>query len=145
MRKLIFGFLMLGFLLGCDSLGTVINSPGVYQGGGYGGASSSAQAEREYQMVLQNYQEEPAAVLSELLNDDATSPNAAIVIENASMCNIVIAVSGNGYYKKVPIAAGKLRGVVVKKGNYRLSGQICNSRYDQVKDAHTSITLRIRN
>lgn len=133
---------MSGFLISCDSLGTIINSPGVYNGGGYG---SSAAAEREYQMVSQNYKEDPASVLSELINDDAASPNAAILIENVSVCNIVITVSGDGYYKKVPIAAGKLRGVVVKKGYYRLSGQVCGAIYDQVKDATTSITMKIRN
>lgn len=144
MKKLFYISFLSFLLISCDSLGTILSSPGIYQGGGYG-SSSSAQAEREYQAVAANYQEDSASVLSELLSDDAASSNAAIVIENASACNIVITVSGNGYYKKVPIAAGKIRGVVVKKGVYRLSGQVCNARYDQVKNADTSVTIKLRN
>lgn len=144
MKKIFLGVLLSSSLMGCDSLGTVINSPRSNQGGSYGVISAS-EAEKEYQMISKNYQEDPASVLTELLNDDESSPNAAIVIENGSACNIVITVSGKDYYKKVPIAVGKLRGILVKKGIYRLTGQVCNARYDQEKNANTSISLRISN
>ncbi|MDQ1101768.1 DUF6759 domain-containing protein [Chryseobacterium sp. SORGH_AS_1048] len=96
--------------------------------------SPAAQVEREYQNLSKTYKPETAAVLTDLLNDSPNSITTSFMIENKSRCNIVLTISGNNYFKKIPIGAGKNGVVMVPKNQtYNLSGMVCDAVYQKTK------------
>ena len=108
---------------------------------------SGSSTEREYSELIKTYKPETADVLNDLLNADSPSnPKTSISVENQSRCNMVLTVSGNGFFKKIPIAAGKIGYTMVPKNqNYRLSGMLCNSSYQSTKFISTSYAIKISN
>ncbi|GEN77425.1 DUF6759 domain-containing protein [Chryseobacterium hagamense] len=92
------------------------------------------QTETEYQTLSKTYKSETAAVLTAILNGSDDPDKTSLVVENKSRCNMVLTVSGTNYFKKVPIAVGKIGAVMVPKNqNYNLSGMACHSVYQKTK------------
>ncbi|AYZ15117.1 DUF6759 domain-containing protein [Chryseobacterium arthrosphaerae] len=112
-----------------------------------GNSGSAANTAREYNELMKTYKPETAEVLNDLLNsDDPGNPRTSISVENRSPCNMVLTVSGNGFFKKIPIGAGKIGYTMVTKNqNYRLSGMLCNSSYQSTKFITTSYSIKLSN
>lgn len=110
-------------------------------------SSSASQVEREYNALIKSYKPETADVLNDLLNDDSPdNPKTSITIENKSRCNMVLTISGNNYFKKIPIAAGKIGSAMVPKNqNYNLSGTVCESVYQKTKFITSSYNITLSN
>lgn len=108
---------------------------------------SASNTEREYNEVLKTYRPETAEVLTYLLNDASPeNPKTALTVENTSRCNMVLTVSGNNYYKKIPIGAGKIGSVMVPKNQtYKLSGIVCNAVYQTSKFISGSYSVKLSN
>ncbi|MCW3160331.1 DUF6759 domain-containing protein [Chryseobacterium oryctis] len=110
------------------------------------GNNSMSQTEREYQTLIKTYKSETAEVLTDLLNDSSDSPKTSITVENNSRCNMVLTISGNNYFKKIPIGAGKIgSAMVMKNQNYNLSGMLCNSVYQKTKYITSSYNVTLSN
>ncbi|EJL72068.1 DUF6759 domain-containing protein [Chryseobacterium populi] len=108
--------------------------------------SSASQTEREYSALIKTYKPETAEVLTDLLNDSSDSPKTSVTIENKSRCNMVITISGNNYFKKIPIGAGKIgSAMVLKNQNYNLSGRVCESVYQKTKFITSSYNIKLSN
>ncbi|GAA5099967.1 hypothetical protein GCM10023210_37960 [Chryseobacterium ginsengisoli] len=108
--------------------------------------SSATQTETEYQALIKTYKSETAQVLTDLLNGSEDSPNTSITVENNSRCNMVLTISGNNYFKKIPIGADKIGSAMVPKNqNYNLSGMVCNSVYQKTKFVTSSYNITISN
>ncbi|WP_390882218.1 DUF6759 domain-containing protein [Chryseobacterium indoltheticum] len=106
----------------------------------------AAQTEREYQALIKTYKPETTDVLNSLLNDSSNSPNVSVSVENKSNCNMVLTISGNNYFKKIPIAANKTGSAMVPKNqNYNLSGMLCNSVYQKTKYIAGSFSIKLSN
>ncbi|PIF47723.1 hypothetical protein CLU96_4792 [Chryseobacterium sp. 52] len=112
-----------------------------------GSGSSAASTEREYSELIKTYKPETAEVLNDLLNNSSpTHPKTSISVENKSPCNMVLTVSGNGFFKKIPIASGKIGYTMVPKNqNYKLSGMLCNSSYQATQFISTSYAIKLSN
>ncbi|PQA92288.1 competence protein ComL [Chryseobacterium shigense] len=112
-----------------------------------GSGTSAANTEREYTELLKTYKPETAEVLNDLLNDDTpNNPRTSISVENKSPCNMVLTVSSNNFFKKIPIASGKIGYTMVPKNqNYKLSGMLCHSSYQSTKFISTSYSIKISN
>ncbi|CAD0221848.1 competence protein ComL [Chryseobacterium sp. D764] len=110
-------------------------------------SGNGANTEREYNELIKTYKPETADVLNDLLNnDDPKNPRTSISVENKSPCNMVLTVSGNNFFKKIPIGSGKVGYTMVPKNqNYRLSGLICNSTYQSTKFVTTSYSIKLSN
>ncbi|MFZ4931914.1 DUF6759 domain-containing protein [Chryseobacterium sp. Mn2064] len=110
-------------------------------------ASNTVNTEREYNELIKTYKAETADVLNDLLNSDSPSnPKTSISVTNKSNCNIVLTISGNNFFKKIPIGAGKIGyTMVLKNQNYRLSGMLCNSVYQSTKYITSSYSVSISN
>ena len=108
-------------------------------------SGSAANTAREYEELIKTYKPETAEVLSDLLNnDDPSNPKTSISISNKSSCNMVLTISGNNFFKKIPIGAGKIGYTMVPKNqNYRLSGMVCNSSYQSTKFVTTSYSISL--
>jgi len=108
--------------------------------------NSVSQTEREYQTLIKTYKSETAAVLTSLLNDSSDSPTVPISVENKSNCNMVLTISGNNYFKKIPIGVNKIGSAMVPKNqNYNLSGMLCNSVYQKTKYMTSSYSIKLSN
>ncbi|MDR2237170.1 MAG: competence protein ComL [Chryseobacterium sp.] len=112
-----------------------------------GGGNNAANTEREYNELIKTYKPETADVLNDLLNsNDPYNPKTSISVENNSRCNMVLTVSSGGFFKKIPIAAGKIGYTMVPKNqNYSLSGMVCNSPYRSSKYITSSYSIKLSN
>ena len=109
-------------------------------------ANSVSQTEREYQTLIKTYKSETAEVLTSLLNDSSDSPTVPITVENKSNCNMVLTISGNNYFKKIPIGVNKIGSAMVPKNqNYNLSAMLCNSVYQKTKYMTSSYNIKLSN
>jgi len=138
------------FLNSCGSTGDTKNYPvrkSVTRPSITGSSTSSAtQVEREYQALIKTYKSETAEVLTHLLNDFSDDPRTSVTVENSSPCNMVLTISGNNYFKKVPIAAHKIGAVMVPKNqNYNLSGMICDAVYQKTKFVSGPYEVKLSN
>jgi len=59
---------------------------------------------------------------------------------------MVLTISGNNYFKKIPIGTNKIGTAMVPKNqNYNLSGMLCNSVYPKTKFVTTSYNITLSN
>lgn len=118
-----------------------------YPSSGSGSSNSAANTEREYNELIKTYKPETADVLNDLLNSDSPSnPKTSISVQNGSRCNMVLTVSSNGFFKKIPIASGKIGYTMVPKNqNYKLSGMLCSSSYQSTKYITSSYSIKLSN
>ncbi|MBW7675727.1 DUF6759 domain-containing protein [Chryseobacterium chendengshani] len=108
--------------------------------------SPAAQTEIEYQTLIKTYKSETADVLNDLLNGSSQNSRTSIIVENQSACNTVLTISGNNYFKKIPIGAKKTASVMAPKNqNYNFSGMICNSVYQKTKFVTSSYSVKLSN
>jgi hypothetical protein len=106
--------------------------------------SSPINTEREYNELLKTYKPETTEVLNDLLNDSSGSPKTSFSVENKSPCNMVLTISGNNFYRKIPIGAGKIGYVMLPKNqNYKVSGMVCNSVYQSTKFISNSYSITL--
>ncbi len=106
----------------------------------------AAQAEREYQALVKTYKSETAAVLTDILNGSSDPGKTSVMVENKSRCNIVLTVSGNNYFKKIPIGVNKKAAVMVPVNqNYNFSGMICDAVYQKTKLVSSSYSMVLSN
>lgn len=126
--------------------GSVKNPKANSNAGNRTSTATANQTELEYQTLLKTYKSETAAVLTDLLNGSEDSPNTSITVENNSRCNMVLTISGNNYFKKIPIGANKIGSAMVPKNqNYNISGMVCNSVYQKTKFISSSYNVTLSN
>lgn len=106
---------------------------------------SATAVEKEYNELLKTYKPETIDVLNDLLNNSSpNNPNTSVTVENKSPCNMVLTISGNNFYKKIPIGAGKIGYAMVRKNqNYKLSGMVCKSVYQTSKFISDSYSVTL--
>lgn len=107
-------------------------------------ATSAGESEREFNELMKTYKPPTEEALNDLLNENSDSTKTTVMFRNASSCNIVLTVSGNGYLEKIPIPAGKLGYAVLKKGTYSLSSLVCRSIYRGTKTFTTAVTVTLK-
>ncbi|MBK1898221.1 DUF6759 domain-containing protein [Chryseobacterium paridis] len=109
-------------------------------------ANSAASTEREYNELLKTYKPETTQVLNDLLNDSSGSTQTSFSVENKSPCNMVLTITGNNYYRKIPIGANKIGYVMLPKNqSYKVSGMVCNSVYQSTKFISSSYSITLSN
>ena len=91
-----------------------------------------------------DHKENTVKLLNQLFDNDETNKEAILLIQNNSNCNMIIRVLGKESYN-LPIAAHGENSVVLKKGNYQLSGTACNSKYLSVKSIAKNMIVTLNN
>ncbi|OPC32263.1 hypothetical protein BAX97_13405 [Elizabethkingia meningoseptica] len=108
--------------------------------------TSVTNTEQEYNELMKTYKPETEAVLNDLLN--STNPNAlntSLVVKNESSCNMVLTVSGNNGFKRIPIGTGKVGYAMLRKGIYTLSANVCRKVYRETMNVNTSQQITLSN
>ena len=88
------------------------------------------------------HEQKTVKLLNQLFDNDVSNKDAILLIQNNSGCNMIIKVQGKEIYN-LPVRAGGENFVVLKKGNYQLSGNACNANYSSSKSIakNTVVTL----
>lgn len=90
------------------------------------------------------HKEKTVKLLNAMFNEDITRKEAILLFRNNSDCNIVLRVEGKDYYNLAVPAHGE-NFVVINKGSYTLSSNVCDMKYTSLKDIKKSIFVTIDN
>ena len=93
-----------------------------------------------------NHDLNTAKVLSELFNSRSLkSDEIILMVNNTAKCDAILSLKGKINYD-FPLKATEKSAVVIKKGNYKLSSNVCAVKYNSEKSftKHTEISLAIQ-
>ena len=83
-----------------------------------------------------------AELLNDLLNHDPSSKNAVLMVENKSKCNFTLKFNGpQSYHLEVPAKGKNI--IHIAKGTYTLSTNVCNAKYNTIKEIRSNISLAL--
>lgn len=108
--------------------------------------SLRANDEQEYQLLISEsskvHKEKTVRLLNQLFDNDITNDKAILLVRNDGDCNMIVRIQGSEQYNLAVPARGE-NFVTVKKGDYRLSGNMCEARYYSAKSIaqNTMVTL----
>lgn len=92
--------------------------------------------EEEFQKLFsettKSHKDKTVKLLNQLFDNDITNEHAILLVKNNGECNMIVRIQGNDYYNLAVPAHGE-NFVTVKKGNYQLSGNICEAKYSANK------------
>lgn len=88
------------------------------------------------------HKEKTVKLLNAMFNEDITRKEAILLFKNNSDCNIVLRVEGKDYYNLAVPAHGE-NFIVINKGSYTLSSNICDIKYFSQKDIKKSIFVTV--
>lgn len=108
---------------------------------------NSAEAQEFKRLLAENsteHKEKTEQLLNAMLNEDITKKESILLFKNNSDCNIVLRIEGKGYYNLAVPAHGE-NFIVISKGSYTLSSNVCDMKYFSQKDIKRSIFVTIDN
>lgn len=110
---------------------------------------SSSEAE-EFKMLMNESPEEhkrkTVGLLNKLFDNDPSSKEVIVMIENKSDCDMIMRIEGVGYTKyRLPIAAHSENSIVIPKGSYLFSSLLCGAQYSSQKTIQKNIIVSLSN
>lgn len=92
----------------------------------------------------EEHKEKTVKLLNAMLSEDITRKEAILLFKNNSDCNIVLRIEGKDYYNLAVPARGE-NFIILNKGSYILTSNICDLKYISQKDIKKSIFVTISN
>ncbi|MGN7864452.1 DUF6759 domain-containing protein [Chryseobacterium sp.] len=108
---------------------------------------ASDDAEEFKRLIVESsseHKEKTVKLLNAMFNEDITRKEAILLFKNNSDCNIVLRIEGKDYYNLAVPAHGE-NFIVINKGSYTLSSNVCDMKYISQKDIKKSIFVTIDN
>lgn len=90
------------------------------------------------------HKEKTVKLLSSLFNEDIKSKETIILFRNQSDCNLVVKIQGKDFYT-MAVPANDENAIVVNKGKYTLTSNVCSTSYSSKKNIGKSILITIKN
>ena len=87
-------------------------------------------------------QKRAAELLNHLFNTDPSSKEAYVQIVNKSKCNLIVKFSGRKFYN-LDVPANNQNYILVNKGNYTLTTNVCDAKYSSVKNIGKDIVVTL--
>lgn len=85
-------------------------------------------------------------ILNSLFDNDPTSKEVIVMIENKSDCNIIVRMEGTaGKNYKLPVPSKKQNVIVLEKGAYVFTSNICGSQYVSQKNIQKALMITLGN
>ncbi|MFN1216989.1 DUF6759 domain-containing protein [Chryseobacterium kwangjuense] len=109
--------------------------------------SSSDDAEEFKKLIAETsdqHKEKTVKLLNAMFDEDITRKEAVLLFRNNSDCNIVLRIEGKDFYNLAVPAHGE-NFIVLNKGSYTLSSNVCDIKYISAKDIKKSIFVVIDN
>jgi hypothetical protein len=110
--------------------------------------SANTSEEEEFKMLMaesdQEHKFKTVKILNSLFDNDPTSKECAIMIQNKSDCNIIMRIDGIGNAKyRLAIPAKQNNSIVVEKGDYVFSSLVCGAQYSSQKTIQKSMMVSL--
>jgi hypothetical protein len=106
---------------------------------------SKANSEEFQKALAENGQfrkQKTVDLLNGMFTNDRDSPNATLLVKNQTKCNTILQIESK---KKYDLAVQETeKTIVLPKDKYTLIGNICGSRYEQVKDLNKGLILTLK-
>lgn len=109
--------------------------------------SNSAEAEEFKRLITSastEHKDKTAKLLNTMFNEDISSKEVILLFKNQSDCNLVLRIQGKNFYNMAIPSHGE-NFMVINKGTYTLTSNVCDVLYSSQKDIHKSIFLTINN
>lgn len=85
-------------------------------------------------------------ILNSLFDNDPTSKEVVVMIENKSDCNIIVRMEGTaGKNYKLPVPSKKQNVMIIEKGAYNFTSSICGGQYVSHKNIQKAFMITLGN
>lgn len=92
------------------------------------------------------HKEKTVKILNSLFDNDPSSKEAIVMIENKSDCNIIVRMEGaGGKNYKVAVPSKEENSVVMEKGSYLFTSLVCGAQYASQKNIQKSVMVSLAN
>ncbi len=108
---------------------------------------NSTEAEEFKNLMVENssaHKDKTVKLLNQLFDNDPTNKEAIILVQNNSDCNLIMRIQGKDFYNLAVPAHGE-NTIVMKKGDYTFSSDICGTRYSSSKKIVKSLMVMLNN
>lgn len=108
---------------------------------------NSSEAEEFKKLIAESsteHKEKTVKLLNTLFDQDITKKEAIVLIQNNSDCNMIVRIQGKDFYNLAVPAHGE-NSLVLNKGTYQFSSNICGSKYLSNKEITKSIVVILNN
>ncbi|WP_294284837.1 DUF6759 domain-containing protein [uncultured Chryseobacterium sp.] len=109
--------------------------------------SSSAEAEEFKRLIAstaKEHSEKTVRLLNAMFNEDISSKEVILLLRNDSDCNMIVRIQGKNFYN-LAVPARNENFMVINKGNYILTSNVCDMVYSSKKEISKSLFLTINN
>lgn len=109
--------------------------------------SSSAEAEEFKRLIASTsaqHSEKTVKLLNAMFNEDISSKEVILLFKNQSDCNMIVRIQGKDFYN-LAVPAKNENFMVINKGTYTLTSNVCDVIYTSKKEISKSLILTINN
>ncbi|ODS88516.1 MAG: hypothetical protein ABS44_08415 [Chryseobacterium sp. SCN 40-13] len=104
----------------------------------------------EFEMLMnpsaEEHKNKTVKVLNSLFDNDPTSKDTTVLIENLSDCDMIMRIEGTGYTKyRLAVPAKGQNTIVILKGQYLFSSLVCGAQYASQKTVGKAIMVSLGN
>jgi len=93
-----------------------------------------------------DHKKKTVQLLNSLFDNDPSSKEVIVLIENKSECNIIMRLEGTGNTKyRLPVPANSENSIVVSKGSYLFTSLVCGSQYASQKTLSKASIVSLTN
>ena len=108
---------------------------------------SSKEDQDEFDLLVNSEQEKSKKPvtkesINEMLQSDENDQLSLLLVKNDSYCNMVLKIVGKSAYN-IPIPAKGQNAIMVEKGVYKLTGNLCELKYEAQKDLNKNILVAL--
>lgn len=82
-------------------------------------------------------------LLNQLFNTNAANKSMVLIINNDSDCDFTMNIDGDSRYI-LPVAARKSESIVVERGQYQMTSQVCQSQYKSFRTLSENTEVSIK-
>ena len=110
------------------------------------GTSNSEEAAEFKKLMSQNstadHQQKTVNLLNALFDQDISSKDAILLVQNNSDCNMILRLEGKGFYNLAIPTHGE-NSLVLPKGEYKLSSNVCDVKYNSTKKIEKNLLVTL--
>ena len=110
----------------------------------------SKSEEQEFNMLMNDspieHKSKTVQLLNKLFDNDPTSKDCIVMIQNKSDCNMIVRIEGVGNIKyRLAIPSKDEKSVVILKGSYLFTSVVCGAQYASQKTVQGAIMVSLDN
>ena len=90
----------------------------------------------------EEHKQKTVKMLNQFFNEDISNQDAILLIENRSNCNMIMRIKGESTHN-LAIKANGENSLVLKKGNYQLVSNVCNTIFSAEKNIAKNIIVAV--